>query len=114
MFNNNHIISHYINISMSYVTRTYACTTYGRLAIPYNAITACETTRPCNKAIWARRTKIGQSPLPIHYENYKLLTNYFIHIWAVPRDSHLLLGGLDYDKLLFYEYLSALLNKYMF
>ena len=53
-------------------------------------------------------------PLPIHYENYKLLINYFIYIWAVPRDFHLLLGALDYAKLLFYEYLSALLYKYMF
>ena len=35
-------------------------------------------------------------------------------MWAVPRDSHLLLGGLDYAILLFYEYLSALLYKYMF
>ena len=61
-----------------------------------------------------RRTKIAQSPLPIHYEINKLLTNYFILIWAVPRDSHLLLGGLDYAKLLFYEYISALLYKYMF
>ena len=50
----------------------------------------------------------------MHYENYKLLTNYFIYIWAVPRDSYLLLVGLDYAKLLFYEYLSALLYKYMF
>ena len=31
----------------------------------------------------------------------------------MPRDSHLLLGGLDYTKLLVYEYLSALLYKYM-
>ena len=35
-------------------------------------------------------------------------------MWAVPRDSHLLLGGLDLDKVLFYEYLSALLYKYIF
>ena len=34
-------------------------------------------------------------------------------MWAVPRDSHLPLGGLDYAKLLFYEYLSMLLYKYM-
>ena len=56
----------------------------------------------------------SSAPLPIHSENYKLLTNYFIHIWAVPSDSHLPLGGLDYAKLLFYEYLSALLYKYIF
>ena len=53
-------------------------------------------------------------PPPIDYENYKLLINYFIHKWAVPGDSHLLLGGLDYAKLIFYEYLSALMYKYMF
>ena len=35
-------------------------------------------------------------------------------MWAVSRDSHLLLDGLDYIQLLFYEYLSALLYKYMF
>ena len=35
-------------------------------------------------------------------------------MWAVPRDSHLLLGGLDYTQLLFYEYLFLLLCKYMF
>ena len=35
-------------------------------------------------------------------------------MWPVPRDSHLLLGSLDYTKLLFYEYLSALLYIYMF
>ena len=29
---------------MSYVTRTYACATYGRLAFPYNVITAYETS----------------------------------------------------------------------
>ena len=46
-------------------------------------------------------------------KNYKLLSNYFIHIWAVPRDSHLLLGGLICAKLLFYEYLSMLLYKYI-
>ena len=32
----------------------------------------------------------------------------------MPRDSHLLLGGLDYTKLLSYEYVSVLLCKYMF
>ena len=35
-------------------------------------------------------------------------------MWVAPRDSHLLLGSLDYTQLLFYEYLSALLYKYMF
>ena len=35
-------------------------------------------------------------------------------MWTVPRNAHLLLGGLDYTQLLFYEYLSALLYKYMF
>ena len=34
MFKYNHIISHNITISMSHVTMTCACTTYGRLAIP--------------------------------------------------------------------------------
>ena len=30
------------------------------------------------------------------------------------QESHLPLGGLDYANLLFYEYLSTLLYKYMF
>ena len=47
-------------------------------------------------------------------KNYKPFQNCFIPIWAVPRDSPLLLGGLENVKLLFYEYLSMLLYKYMF
>ena len=35
-------------------------------------------------------------------------------MWAVPRDFPLPHGGLENAKLLFYEYLSALLYKYMF
>ena len=35
-------------------------------------------------------------------------------MWTVPRDSHLLLNGLDYTLLLFFEYFSMLLYKYMF
>ena len=81
---------------------------------PYNAITAYQTSRPLNKAIWARRTKCHSPPYPYNYENYKLLLSYLIHMWVVPRDSQLPLGGLDYTQLLFYEYLSALLYKYMF
>ena len=37
-----------------------------------------------------------------------------MHMWAVPRDSPLLHGDLENVKLLFYEYLSVLLYKYMF
>ena len=37
-----------------------------------------------------------------------------MHMWAAPRDSPLLHGDLENAKLLFYEYLSALLYKYMF
>ena len=44
MFNNNHIISHNITISMLHVTKACVCTTYSRLAIPYHAITAYHTT----------------------------------------------------------------------
>ena len=47
-------------------------------------------------------------------KNYKPFQNCFIPIWAVPRDSPLPLGGLDNVKILFYEYLSMLLYKYMF
>ena len=32
-------------------------------------------------------------------------------MWAVPRDSDLPPGGLDYTKLLFYEYITVLLYK---
>ena len=35
-------------------------------------------------------------------------------MWAVPRVSPLLHGGLENVKLLFYEYLSMLLYKYIF
>ena len=35
-------------------------------------------------------------------------------MWAVPRDSPLLHGNLEYVRLLFYEYISAFLYKYMF
>ena len=35
-------------------------------------------------------------------------------MWAVPRDSLLLHGSLENVKLLFYEYLSVLVYKYMF
>ena len=47
-------------------------------------------------------------------KNYKPFQNCFIPIWAVPRDSPLLLCGLKNVKLLFYEYLSVVLYKYMF
>ena len=53
-------------------------------------------------------------PYPNNMKNYKPLLNYFIHIWAVPRDSQLLLSGFIYAKILFYEYLFMLLYKYMF
>ena len=35
-------------------------------------------------------------------------------MWAVPRDSPLPHGNLEKVRLLFYEYISALLYKYMF
>ena len=34
-----------------------------------------------------------------------------MHMWAIPRDTPLLHGDLQFVKLLFYEYLSALLYK---
>ena len=37
-----------------------------------------------------------------------------MHMWAGPRDSSLLHGDLETAKLLFYEYLSMLMYKYMF
>ena len=37
-----------------------------------------------------------------------------MHMWTVPRDSLLLYDDLENVKLLFYEYLSMLLYKYMF
>ena len=47
-------------------------------------------------------------------KNYKPFQNCFRPIWTVPRDSPLLLGGEENVKLLFYEYLSVSLYKYMF
>ena len=35
-------------------------------------------------------------------------------MWALPRDSPLPYGNLEKVRLLFYEYISALLYKYMF
>ena len=81
---------------------------------PCTAITAYNTTSSGNKAIWARRTKCHSPPYPYYYENNKLLLNYTMHMWAVPRDSPLQHGGLENIKLLFYEYLSVLLYKYIF
>ena len=89
-------------------------TSHGRLAIPCSAITAYNLILSSNKAIWARRTKCHSPPYPYYYENKKLLLNYVMHMWAVPRDSPLLHGDLENVKLLFYEYLSVLLYKYMF
>ena len=37
-----------------------------------------------------------------------------MHMWATFKDSSLLYDGLENVKLLFYEYLSVLLYKYMF
>ena len=44
----------------------------------------------------------------------KILLNYVMHMWTVPGDSPLLHDDLENVKLLFYEYLSMLLFKYMF
>ena len=35
-------------------------------------------------------------------------------MWTVPRDSPLLYGNLKNVRLLFYEYISMLMYKYMF
>ena len=35
-------------------------------------------------------------------------------MWTVPRDSSLLHGNSENVRLLFYEYISALMYKYMF
>ena len=81
---------------------------------PCTTITAYNTTSSGNTAIWARRTKCHSPPYPYYYENNKLLLNYVMHMWAIPRDSPLLHGDLENVTLLFYEYLSVLLYKYMF
>ena len=58
---------------------------------------------------------LNATVLPTHtiMKNYKPFQNYFRPTWAVHRDSPLLLDGLENVKLLFYEYLSMLLYKYM-
>ena len=81
---------------------------------PCTAITAYNTTSSGNIAIWARRTKCHSPPYPYYYENKKILLNYVMHMWAGSRDSSLLYDDLEIVKLLFYEYLSVLLYKYMF
>ena len=80
---------------------------------PCTAITAYNTTSSGNIAIWAR-TKCHSPPYPYYYENNKLSLNYVTHMWAVLRDSPLQHGDLENVKLLFYEYFSMLLYKYMF
>ena len=100
MFNHNHIISLYHYVILSHVTRTCACTTNGRLAIPYNAITAHD------QAIRQYGQEGISSSVPLTHaihENYKLLSKYFVHIWAVSRESPLPLYGLNHAKILFYE-----------
>ena len=37
-----------------------------------------------------------------------------MHMWTVPRDSLLVHGGLENVKLLYCEYLSVLMYKYIF
>ena len=81
---------------------------------PCATITAYNLISSSNKAIWARRTKCHSPPHPYYYENKKLLLNYVMHMWVVSRDSPLLHGDLEIVKLLFYEYFSVLLYKYMF
>ena len=81
---------------------------------PCTAITAYNTTSSGNIAIWARRTKCHSLSYPYYYGNEKRLLNYVMHMWAVTRDSPLPHGDLENVKLLFYEYLSMLLYKYMF
>ena len=73
---------------MTYRHMTDTYTTHGRLAIPLY----CNNHIQLNKAIWARRTKCHSPPYPYNYENNKLLLNYLMHMWTVPRDSPLLHG----------------------
>ena len=86
---------------MAYVTRTYACAHMIGWLSPYNAISAYQTSWSLNKAICARRTKCHSPLTHIIMKNYKLLSNYLIHMWAVPRDCYLLLGSLDYTNYYF-------------
>ena len=81
---------------------------------PCTAITAYNTTSLGNKAIWARRTKCHSPPYPYYYGNKKILLNYVMHMWTVPRDSSVPHDDLKNVKLLFYEYFSMLLYKYIF
>ena len=59
---------------------------------------------------------LNATVLPTHtimeIKNY--YKNFIMHMWAVPRDSPLLHDDLENAKLLFYEYFSVLLYKYMF
>ena len=68
---------------------------------PCTAITAYNTTSSGSKAIWARRTECHSPPYPYYYENNKLLLNYTMHMWTVPRNSPLLHGGLDISNYYF-------------
>ena len=80
---------------------------------PCTAITAYNTTSSGNTAIWERRTKCHSPPYPYHYENKNIIKLCNAHV-AEPRNSLLQYGDLENVKLLFFEYLSVLLYKYMF
>ena len=108
------IIVHNINIQWHIsIYQLYIQHIGGGLS-PCSTITAYNTTSSGNIAIWARRTKCHSPSFLYYYENKKILLNYVMHMWAVSRDSPLLHGDLENVKLLFYEYLSVLIYKYMF
>ena len=55
-----------------------------------------------------------QSSLPILVWKIKIIIELYNTHVAVPRDSPLPHGNLENVRLLFYEYISMLLHKYMF
>ena len=52
---------------------------------PCTAITTYNTTSSGNIAIWPRRTKCHSPPYPTIMKIKKILLNYVMHMWAVPR-----------------------------
>ena len=95
MWYNDYIIEHNMNMQWHIGIWQSHIQHMGGWLSPCTAITAYSTIWSLNKAIWARRTKCHSPPYPYNYENNKLSLNYLMHMWAVPRESHLPQSGLD-------------------
>ena len=82
---------------------------------PCTAITTYNTTSSGIIAIGARRPKCLSPPYPYYYENKKILLNYVMNMWTVPRDSPFYCMVIQkLSNYYFMNNFSVLLYKYMF